>query len=111
GGHRGEQRALLPLQDQQQGPGVSGVVLLGEAEVARSGALADAVEQARPEPPPPFVIRANVEGTGAELEYSLEHLDRRPQAPGTGEGSVQLDPAAAGLACELQPGGVLPDVD
>ena len=77
------------------------------AEVARGGALVDAVQQARPEPPPARVVLLDVERAGAELEDPLQHLDRRPQALGAGERAVELDAAVARLAGEFDPREVL----
>ena len=84
---------------------------LRDAEVARGGTLADAVQQARPEPAPALVVRLDVERAGAELEDALQHLDRLPQALGAGERAVELDAAAPRRARELDAREVLADAD
>ena len=54
--HPPDQPVLLPFQHEDQLLDLPAVVLAADAEVARGGAAADAVQQARPEPPPLLLV-------------------------------------------------------
>ena len=102
---------LLSFQDETQRPDLLAVLFPGHPEVARGGTLADAVQDAGPEPAPALVVFLDVEGAGAELEDALQHLHGQAQALGARERAVQLDPTPPGGAREFDAWEVLADAD
>src|SRR5262249_29870476 len=109
--HLGDQLVLLAFEHQPQRADLLAVVLLGDAEVARGGTLADRVQDARPEPAPALVVLLDVQRARAELEDALEYLHGGAQALGAGERAVELDAPPPRVAGELDARELLADAD
>src|SRR5207249_358909 len=106
--HLADQLLFFAFQDESQGANLFAVILFGDAEIARGRTLADAVQEARPEPAPALVVGVDVELTGAKLKDALQHLNRGAQTLGAGERPVEPDTAAARRARELDAREILP---
>src|SRR5262249_47463447 len=102
---------LLPFEHEPQRADLLSIGFLGHAEIARRRALPDAVQKARPEPAPARIVFLDVERAGAEFEDALQHLDRRPQALGAREGTVELDAAPPRRPRELHARVILAHAD
>src|SRR5262249_18894723 len=96
-----KQFRLLPFEHQAQAADLLAIVLTVDAEIARSGALADAVQDARPKPAPARIVFFDVKLAGAELEDPLQNLQRRPQTLGAGERTIELHATPPGATCDL----------
>src|SRR5439155_10928118 len=99
--HAGQQSLLFAFKDVAEVADLPAIVLLGDAEIARGGALPDAVEDARAKPAPALVVGLDVERAGAELEDPLQDLHGNPQALGTSERPIELHAASPRRAREL----------
>ena len=104
-------RCFLPLEDQAETANLLAIIFPGDAEVAGGGALADAVQDAGAKPAPAVVLGGDIQRAGAKLEDALEHLHRRPEALGAGEGAIELHAAAARRARELDARKLLANAD
>src|SRR5262245_37795849 len=109
--HLAKQTVLLPFQDHAQGADLLTVILLADAEVTRSGALVDAVQETRTEPAPARVLGVDVQRAGAELEQALEHLHGVAQALGAGERPVEANTPATRRARELDAREIFANAD
>jgi hypothetical protein len=69
-----QQLLFLSFEDETQRPDLFAVLFLGYAQVARRGALVNAMEKARPKPAPALIVGRNVERAGTELEDALQDL-------------------------------------
>ena len=106
-----QDRRAFGLEELDQVPDDFAVVLFADAVAAGSGALVNAVKQARAEKPPLVVGGANLQATGAKPKDLLEDHHHGPQVVDGRERPEEAAAAIAGIAGDVHAGKFLPRGD